>query len=595
MSEGTQRRLAAIVSADVVGYSRLIGADEAGTLATLRAHRAEFIDPLIAGHGGRVVKTMGDGLLLEFPSVVGAVTCTLAVQAGMGERNADVPIDRRIVFRIGVNLGDVVIDGDDIHGDGVNVAARLQETCAPGGLALSGIAYESLGTLVDTAFEDGGPHEFKNIARLVQVWRWPPEGTDSAPDDAAPSTDLKLPGKPSIAVLPFENMSGDPEQEYFSDGITEDIITTLCQFNDLHVIARNSTLAYKGQAVDLRAVGQELGVRNVLEGSVRRAGDRVRITAQLVEAESGSHLWAERYDRPIDDIFEVQDEIAVLVAGAVNAELWDDKTERAARRGADRLAVWDLSAKAAWHLDLYYADDNRICQELSRQAISLDAGYAESYAILSNALNLAGLNGWSELPPAECYREAEHHARGAIERDRKFVLAHCYLSAALLLMGRSDDAVGAGEHAVHLCPGLSRAHLALGIALAWSGAEDSARAIEHLKTSIRLSPRDNGLVWTYTSLAAAEFMREGYDEAIRWARTGLQHNANMLIAHLVLTASLALSGDLQAAHLAFVNLDRAQPGITISATRDRVGDAFKRLPDLERYLDGLRKAGMPEE
>ena len=310
--ERVERRLAAILAADVVGYSRLMGQDEAGTLARLRGHRRELIDPEIAEHKGRIVKTTGDGILIEFPSVVEAVACAVAVQRGMADRNAATPEDQRIVFRVGVNLGDIIFAEDnDIHGDGVNVAARLEGIAEPGGICISGIVHDQVRDKLDLAFEDMGEQSLKNIARPVRMYRvrlTPAETTPKGtPTESAPV--LALPDKPSIAVLPFANMSSDPEQEYFADGIAEDIITALSRYPSLFVIARNSCFTYKGRAVDVKQVGRELGVRYVLEGSLRKSGNRVRITAQLIEAGTGNHVWAERYDRDLADIFAVQDEI----------------------------------------------------------------------------------------------------------------------------------------------------------------------------------------------------------------------------------------------------------------------------------------------
>ncbi len=291
--QGVERRLAAILSTDVVGYSRMMGEDEAGTLARLKAHRAEFVDPTIAEYQGRIVKLMGDGALVEFPSVVDAVTCAVAVQRGMAERNSGVPEDERIALRIGINLGDIIIEGEDIYGDGVNVAARIQELAEPGGVALSAIAHDQVAGKIEATFEDAGECELKNIAKPVRVYRWTKLADASLGATAPPP----LPDKPSIAVLPFDNMSGDPEQEYFADGITEDVITGLCRYPGLLVIARNSTFVYKGRAVDSKMVGRELGVRYLLEGGIRKVGNRVRITAQLIDAHSGHHVWADRYDR----------------------------------------------------------------------------------------------------------------------------------------------------------------------------------------------------------------------------------------------------------------------------------------------------------
>src|SRR5271167_3101208 len=336
MAQHANRRLAAIVSADVAGYSRLMGADEEGTLGRLKTLRAELIDPKIAEHGGRIVKTTGDGLLLEFSSVVGAVRCVVEVQTAMALRNANLPQDRRIEFRIGVNLGDMLIDGDDIFGDGVNVAARLQESAKPGGICVSSRVHDDVRDRLDLGFDDGGEQSLKNIARPVRIWQWNAAAPSSAAmDPAGPA--LPLPEKPSIAVLPFANMSGDPEQEYFADGIAEDVIILLSKSRALFVIARNSSFTYKGRAVDVKQVGRELGVRYVLEGSVRKAGNRVRVTGQLIEAAIGGHLWAERYDRDLTDIFAVQDEITASVSAAILPTMERSERERAARKPPDSL------------------------------------------------------------------------------------------------------------------------------------------------------------------------------------------------------------------------------------------------------------------
>ena len=309
-----QRRLAAIVSADVAGYSRLMGRDESGTLAALKALRSEVVDPCIAKHNGRIVKTTGDGLLLEFASVVDAVRCVIEVQTAMAERTADVPEDRRITFRIGLHVGDIIIDDGDIFGDGVNIAARLQEVAPPGGLCISGRAHDDVRDRLNVSFAEMGPQALKNIARPVPVWSWSPDGMPAA--SASPPA-LTLPDKPSIAVLPFQNMSGDPEQEYFADGMVEEITTLLSRQRWLFVIARTSAFTYKGRAVDLKQVGRELGVRYLLKGSVRKAGSRVRVTAQLIDALSGAHLWADNFAGKLEDIFELHDRVAMEVAGAV--------------------------------------------------------------------------------------------------------------------------------------------------------------------------------------------------------------------------------------------------------------------------------------
>ena len=340
-----QRRLAAIVSADVAGYSRLMGRDESGTLAALKALRQEVVDPAIASHGGRIVKTTGDGLLLEFPSVVNAVRCAVEVQTAMADRTAGIAEDRRIAFRIGINIGDIIVEGDDIFGDGVNVAARLQEIAPPGGICISSRVHEDVRDRLDTAFDDGGTQTLKNIARPVQVWRWQP-GTAVPPKPAPAPTALPLPDKPSIAVLPFQNMSGDPEQEYFADGMVEDIITALSRFKSLFVIARNSSFTYKGKAVDIKQVGRELGVRYVLEGSVRKAANRLRIPASSSMPRRAAISGRTTSTASLEDVFELQDQVTSSVVGAIAPKLEQAEIERAMRKPTESLDAYDCYLRA---------------------------------------------------------------------------------------------------------------------------------------------------------------------------------------------------------------------------------------------------------
>jgi adenylate cyclase len=346
--ERVERRLTAILAADVVGYSRLMGLDEAGTLARLRTHRRELFDPEIAEHKGRIVKTTGDGILIEFPSVVEAVSCAVAVQQGMAERNVSIQEDQRIVFRVGVNLGDIIVEGDDIHGDGVNVAARLEGIAEPGGICVSGIVHDQVRDKLDLAFDDLGDQELKNIARPLRVYSVRLGTVETVPDDSSvkPTPTLALPDKPSIAVLPFQNMSGDPEQEYFADGMVEEIITALSRIRWLFVIARNSTFTYKGQSPDVKQVGRELGVRYVLKGSVRKGGDRVRITGQLIDAVTGTHLWADRFDGSLEDVFDLQDKVASSVAGVIEPTLQVAETARSVGRATNDLTAYDLYLRA---------------------------------------------------------------------------------------------------------------------------------------------------------------------------------------------------------------------------------------------------------
>ena len=376
--ERVERRLAVILAADVAGYSRLMGQNEAGTLARLRTHRRELIDPEIAEHKGRIVKTTGDGLLVEFPSVVEAVACALAIQRGMDERNAHTPEHQRIAFRMGINLGDVIVEDGDIHGDGVNVAARLEALSDTGGISVSAVVRDQVHGRLDCAFDDLGEPDLKNIARKVRVYRM--RLARPAAVTAAPA--LALPDKPSIMVLPFQNQNGDPEQEYFSDGMVEEIITALSRIRWLFVIARNSSFTYKGKAVDVRQVARELGVRYVLEGSVRKGGDRVRITGQLIDALTGIHLWADRFDGALDNVFNLQDQVASSVAGAIEPKLRKSEIERAHRKPTESLDAYDLYLRALALRDRPTAESVPEAIMLLRQALAIDPNYAPAKAAI---------------------------------------------------------------------------------------------------------------------------------------------------------------------------------------------------------------------
>ena len=379
-----QRRLAAILAADVAGYSRLMGADEEGTLAALKELRRELADPKIKEHRGRIVKTTGDGLLVEFASVVDAVRCAVEVQQEMAERNVGVPEEQRIQFRIGINLGDIIKDGRDIYGDGVNVAARLEALAEPGGICVNRVVRDQVRDKLDFAFEDAGEQRVKNIARPLRVYHVRPcQVADEEMSAAQPP--LALPDKPSLAVLPFTHMSGDPEQEFVSDGIAEDVISALSHYPSLFVIARNSTFTYKGRAVDVKQVGRELGVRYVLEGGVRKAGNRIRVTAQLIEAETGNHVWANRYDRDLADIFAVQDEITHALTTALTPAIADAELRRAIRKPPESLDAWAAYQRGLWHLSKANSEDDTIAQNFFRQAIDLDPTFAPGYSALALA------------------------------------------------------------------------------------------------------------------------------------------------------------------------------------------------------------------
>jgi len=456
-----ERRLAAILATDVVGYSRLIRADEEGTIAALKALRAALIDPKIAEHHGRIVKLMGDGMLVEFASVVDAVHAALETQQAVIDHNSDIPADRRIELRIGINLGDVVIDGDDIQGDGVNLAARLEGMAEPGGICVSGMVYEGVRDRIDVPFEDLGEREVKNLSRPVHVWRWRANGSPaSATATVAADAPLPLPDKPSIAVLPFVNRSGDPEQEIFSDGISEDIITGLSRFRSLFVTARNSTFSYKGAAPKSTEVGAALGVRYVLNGSVRKAGNRIRITAQLIDALTGNHVWADRYDRELDDIFAIQDEITETIVGRIDNEVRASEMDRARRKPPASLDAWELYQRGLWHLNRTTKQDSEEARNFFLKAIERDPSFAAAHAGIAYTCYLEVYHGFGDNP-AEWLVQGLAAGEQAVVLDDMDGFTH-------LALGRVLGLAGHGGPQSEFSPRLPQSRA--GLELVWSGS-----------------------------------------------------------------------------------------------------------------------------
>jgi adenylate cyclase len=480
-----ERRLVAIMAADVVGYSRLMGTNEAGTLADLKAHRKDLVDAKIAEHQGRIVKLTGDGLLAEFSSVVNAVACAVAVQRGMSDRNASVPPPRRIEFRIGVNLGDVIVEGDDIFGDGVNVAVRLEGIAQPGGIAVSGPVRDHIGNRLDIAFDDLGEQTLKNIERPVRVFHASVGSFVSRAVDAPARETQSEPLKPSIAVLPFENLSGDPEQGYFADGITEDIITDLSKVSGLFVIARNSSFAYKGRALDIRRISRELGVRYVLEGSVRRAG-RIRINAQLIDATTGGHIWAERYDRELEDIFAVQDEVTRTIVGALKVKLTAGEEARRGSRGKVNPEAYDLLVRASQNILQFRPEALKEARVMLQRAIELDGSLAVAYARLSIIHSVEYANRWND-PRADHLTKALSLASKAVELDENEPKAHDALAIALLWSRRLDEAERAAERMIELDPNYASGYLELGNVRHFKGKHESA--VELYRQANRLDPQ----------------------------------------------------------------------------------------------------------
>jgi TolB-like protein/class 3 adenylate cyclase len=582
------RRLAAIMAVDVVGFSRLMGEDEAGTAAAVRERR-EAAAPVVREHGGRIVKTMGDGLLLEFPSVVAAVDCAVAIQKLMAERNADAREAKRIVYRIGVNLGDVLIDGDDILGDGVNIAARLEGICEPGGVLISGAAYEQARGKIEAKFLDLGEKTLKNIARPVRAYALAAGEPAPTPLPAAP----ERPGPPrlSIVVLPFANLGGGEEHEYFVDGVTESLTTDLSRIRGSFVIGRNTAFTYKGKAVDLKQIGRELNVRYVLEGSVQRSGNRLRVNVQLIDAETGHHLWAERFDKPVADLFDMQDEIVARLAGALNTQLISSEARRAER------------APTPDSMDLYFQGmailyKGTLPDHVSRSssffldAVSLDPRNVEAMAGLA-FVNANSANGQVSDDRAERLATARAAATRALALAPDHALGHFAMGIIYLSESRPAQGIAECELAIGLDRNLAFAHAYIGIAKTFLGRPQETEA--HVQEALRISPRDaNAYVWM-TFVGLSKLYSGDYDEAVLWFRRSMDTNRNLAIASFCLAAAHALSGDLsEAAAQTRIGLSMDR---TFTIRRYREGansDNAIYLDGRRRILEGMRLAGVPE-
>jgi adenylate cyclase len=583
MKHPVKRKLAAILAADVAGYSRLMGADEEGTAQALREHRADA-DPLIAQCGGRIVKTTGDGVLIEFGSAVGAVQCAIGLQKLAAERNAGIAGEHRMEWRIGVHIGDVLIEGDDILGDGVNIAARLEGIAEPGGICISEDAFRQVRGKVQAEFADIGEQSLKNIARPLRVYRIGPNLAPEQP--TTPPTALPLPDKPSIAVLPFTNMSPEPEQEYVADGIAEDIITALSRYPSLFVSARNSTFTYKRSAVDVKQVGRELGVRYVLEGSLRKSGNRIRVTAQMVEAESGKHFWAEHYDRDLADIFAVQDEITDAVTIAVAPAIANAELHRAMRKPPDSLDAWTAYQRGLWHLGTANRDDNAPAERLFQQAIDLDQNFAGGYSGLAAAL-MIGSSGFQTGSLSDAQSSAELLARRAVALDSADVEARSCLSWALWRRGDLPGALAEADWALAVTPNLAGAHGWRGAALICSGRVDEGLA--SLRTSIRLDPRDPLLALRLNHVALGLYLSREYEGAIEAAKRGIRSNPDFPPIYRWLAAALGQLSRIEAAKVALEKAIAVAPASFDMHIRQR--PPWFRSGDHAHIVEGLRKAG----
>lgn len=580
-----QRRLAAILAADVAGYSRLMGADEEGTLAALKELRRDLADPKIKEHRGRIVKTTGDGLLVEFASVVDAVRCAVEVQREMASRNARVPEDTRIQFRMGINLGDIIKDGRDIYGDGVNVAARLEALAEPGGICVNRVVRDQVRDKLDFGFEDAGEQRVKNIARPLRVYHVRP-GQLADEEMSAAQPPLALPDKPSLAVLPFTNMSGDPEQEFVSDGIAEDVISALSHYPSLFVIARNSTFTYKGRAVDVKQVGRELGVRYVLEGGVRKAGNRIRVTAQLIEAETGNHVWANRYDRDLADIFAVQDEITHALTTALTPAIADAELRRAIRKPPESLDAWAAYQRGLWHLSKANSEDDTIAQNFFRQAIDLDPTFAPGYSALALA-QLQAAAVYQKLSLAEAQSSAEALARRAVSLDGADAEARSCLGWALQARGELDGALVEIERALAMSPNLAVAHWQRGATLIFSG--QPMKGLDALETCIRLDPRDPFMSVRLLHMACGLYFAREYEGVVDAAKRLIRSYPDFPMIYRWPAAAL---GQLGRAAEAKEWLEKAisyAPAAFKMYVHNRV--PWFRPEDHTHLIEGLRKAG----
>lgn len=583
------RRLSAIVVADVVGYSRLMGQDESRTLAALRELRATRIDPLVAEYGGRVVKSMGDGLLIEFASVVLAMRFAARLQSLLARPAGSVDEGGSLSLRIGLHEGDVVVDGDDIFGEGVNVAARLEPLAAPGGVCLSQRAYEDVRGRLPLEFVDGGAPALKNIVQPVRVWHWHPNPADASSAARRPlaAATLPLPDRPSIAVLPFDNLGADPEDGHFADGLAEDLITELSRFRELFVIARNSTFAFRGAAVDVQDVGRRLGVQYVVEGSLRRTGRRVRVTAQLIDAATGRHVWAERYDRDLDDVFAAQDELAAAIVAAIAPAVDAHGRERARRVAPARMGAWETLQRGLWHVYRYTPEDNREAIGHFERAIAMDPDFASAHAALGYAHYVGCMWGFATDLPAAA-RTALASASRAAALDGRDAFARSVNARALMLVGNVQAAIAEATAAVELNVNLAAAHYALGFALAVGGRGDDALAA--VDRAIRLSPYDP-LMHAFLTLRSAILIVLGrHEEGLATALDAQRQPSCTAWGWLQAAAALANLGRLDEARASVARAREMKPDASMRWVRALFAGGDR--DSLKRFLDGLERAGL---
>ena len=580
-----ERRLAAILAADVVGYSRLMERDEAGTLAALKARRKEVLEPLVAKHQGRIFKVSGDGVLVEFASAVNAVQCAVELQEAMTVANADVPNDHHIVLRIGVNLGDVMVEGSDLYGEGVNIAARLEALADAGSVIVSRTVFNHVRGKVKFGFDDLGDQQLKNISESVQVYRLRLVGEATMARPVLP-----LPNRPSIAVLPFQNMSGDTVQEYFADGIVDEITTALSRLRWLFVIARNSSFTYKGRAIDVRQIGRELGVRYVLEGSVRKAGNRVRITGELVDASTGTQLWSDRFEGELEDIFDLQDKVTAKVVGALAPKLELAEIERALRKPTESLDAYDYYLRGIGIYNQWNREASREALSLFKRAIEHDPKFASAYGMAARCYVQRKAGGWVTDRDQEIDETARLARRAAqLGKDDSVALGTAGFALAWVV-GAVEEGATLVERALALNPNFAWGWGFSGWINVWLGKPEMAN--EHLACALRLSPHDPLSLTYQTAMACAQFFNGRYAEAWSWAETAMRDRPDYAFPHCIAAASGALAGRMTKAKKTMARLRELMPNLRISNLSELF--PLRRPQDVSNFADGLRKAGLPE-
>ena len=585
--EGFKRKLTSILSADAVGYSRLMGDDEAATVRTLTSYR-KAIAGIVQQFRGRIVDTPGDNILAEFPSIVDTVNCAVEIQRDLAKRNAELPDSRKMEFRIGINLGDIIEEEGRIYGDGVNIAARVESLAEPGGVSISGSAYDQISNKLGLEFENLGEHDVKNISTPIRIYR--AIMVTDLPEKFAAEKDraLPLPDKPSIAVLPFNNMSDDSEQEYFSDGITEDIITALSRSPWLFVIARNSSFVYRNASIDVKQVSGELGVRYILEGSVRKAGNRIRVTAQLIDGTTSTHIWAEKYDGELQDIFDLQDQITQQVVAAVLTQIQTYIGENTKRLERPDVVTWDLLARG-WKLFYELTKESLVeAEAIFRRAVASSPTSCDAHHLLASTIIHRAQMGYianNEAGISESYELAKR----AIILDERNEYAHWGYGFIQLWRRKHESAIAELKRAIELNPNCSLAFGSLGTVLSYSGEPDES--IKNNEIAIRLNPRDISIFFRYSGLAMAHFVAGRYSEATQWARKCIHRKPIWRVGHAVLVASLAQLDLIKEAKDAVYNYLENIPDETISKLRFL---PFKNHTDARCFEDGLRKAGLPE-